>query len=89
MKREWLLLFLFRFSLSLSIDRSIGDCLLIDCSPAYFDRVENMAGRVPSDDSDEDFQEAQHARLKDSYRHAREDQREFTIEKKDQLRSQK
>lgn len=48
-----------------------------------------MAGRVPSEDSDEDFQEAQHARLKDSYRNAREDQREYTIEKKDQLRTQR
>ena len=48
-----------------------------------------MAGRVPSEESDEEFQEAQHARLKDSYRSAREDQREFTIEKKDQLRTQR
>ena len=48
-----------------------------------------MAGRLASEDSDEEFQESQHAKLQNSYRHAREDQREYTIEKKDQLRTQK
>ncbi|CAF1684632.1 unnamed protein product, partial [Adineta ricciae] len=47
-----------------------------------------MAGRLASEDSDEEFQESQHAKLQNSYRHAREDQREYTIEKKDQLRTQ-
>lgn len=48
-----------------------------------------MAGRLASEDSDEEFQESQHTKLQNSYRHAREDQREYTIEKKDQLRTQK
>ena len=48
-----------------------------------------MAGRPVSEDSDEEFQELQHDRLRNSYRHAREDQREYTIEKKDQLRMQR
>jgi len=49
-----------------------------------------MARRRTSEDSDEDeFQEIQHSKLQNSYRHAREDQREYTIEKKDQLRMQR
>ena len=48
-----------------------------------------MAGRLASEDSDEEFQESQHAKLQNSYRHAREDQREYTIEKKDKLLTQK
>ncbi|CAF0993638.1 unnamed protein product [Adineta steineri] len=47
-----------------------------------------MARRLASEDSDEEFQEIQHGKLQNSYRHAREDQREYTIEKKDQLRTQ-
>ncbi|UJR15601.1 hypothetical protein I4U23_002537 [Adineta vaga] len=47
-----------------------------------------MARRLASEDSDEEFQESQYAKLQNSYRHAREDQREYTIEKKDQLRTQ-
>jgi hypothetical protein len=48
-----------------------------------------MAGRMASEDSDEDFQEIQLSKLQNNHRHAREDQREFTIEKKDQLRLQR
>ena len=49
-----------------------------------------MSRRLAADDSDEEeFQEAQHAKLQNGYRHAREDQREYTIEKKDQLRMQR
>lgn len=48
-----------------------------------------MARRQASEDSDEEFQEIQHAKLQNGYRHAREDQREYTIEKKDQLRMQR
>lgn len=48
-----------------------------------------MAGRLASEDSDEEFQEIQHTKLQNNYRHAREDQREYTIEKKDQLRMQR
>ena len=48
-----------------------------------------MAARLPSEDSDEEFQEIQYLRLQQTYRHAKEDQREVTIEKKDQLRTQK
>lgn len=48
-----------------------------------------MARRQASEDSDEEFQEIQHAKLQNNYRHAREDQREYTIEKKDQLRMQR
>ncbi|CAF3580385.1 unnamed protein product [Rotaria socialis] len=47
-----------------------------------------MAGRLISEDSDEEFQEIQLNKLQNNYRHAREDQREYTIEKKDQLRMQ-
>ncbi|CAM4792915.1 unnamed protein product [Rotaria magnacalcarata] len=47
-----------------------------------------MAGRLISEDSDEEFQEIQLSKLQNNYRHAREDQREYTIEKKDQLRMQ-
>ncbi|CAF2624109.1 unnamed protein product [Rotaria sp. Silwood2] len=47
-----------------------------------------MAGRLISEDSDEEFQEIQLSKLQNNHRHAREDQREFTIEKKDQLRMQ-
>ncbi|CAF1032430.1 unnamed protein product [Rotaria sordida] len=48
-----------------------------------------MARRLVSEDSDEEeFQETQYGKLQNSYRHAREDQREYTIEKKDQLRMQ-
>jgi hypothetical protein len=48
------------------------------------------AHRRATDDSDEEeFQEIQHSKLQNSYRHAREDQREYTIEKKDQLRMQR
>lgn len=48
-----------------------------------------MSRRPAADDSDEEeFQEAQYAKLQNGYRHAREDQREYTIEKKDQLRMQ-
>ncbi|CAF3604620.1 unnamed protein product [Rotaria sp. Silwood1] len=47
-----------------------------------------MAGRLISEDSDEEFQEIQLSKLQNNYRHAREDQHEFTIEKKDQLRTQ-
>jgi hypothetical protein len=48
-----------------------------------------MAGRLTSEDSDDEFQEIQYAKLQNNYRHAREDQREYTIEKKDQLRMQR
>lgn len=48
-----------------------------------------MANRMISEESDEEFQEIQHTRLQQAYRHAREDQREVNIEKKDQLRTQK
>ena len=48
-----------------------------------------MAGRLASEDSDEDFQEIQLSKLQNNYRQVREDQREFTIEKKDQLRLQR
>ena len=49
-----------------------------------------MARRLTSEDSDEEeFQEIQYAKLQNGYRHAREDQREYTIEKKDQLRMQR
>ena len=48
-----------------------------------------MAGRQAAKDSDEEFQEIQYAKLQNNYRHAREDQREYTIEKKDQLRVQR
>lgn len=48
-----------------------------------------MARRQASEDSDEEFQEIQHSKLQNNYRHAREDQREYTIEKKDQLRMQR
>ncbi|CAF0772474.1 unnamed protein product [Adineta steineri] len=48
-----------------------------------------MAGRLIADDSDEEFQETQYAKLQNNYRHAREDQREYSIEKNDQLRIQK
>ena len=48
-----------------------------------------MAGRLAADDSDDEFQGTQYAKLQNKYRHAREDQREFTIEKKDQLRMQR
>lgn len=48
-----------------------------------------MASRVISEDSDEEFQEIQCGKLQSNYRHALEDQREFTIEKKDQLRVQR
>jgi hypothetical protein len=48
-----------------------------------------MAGRLASEDSDDEFQEIQYTKLQNNYRHAREDQREYTIEKKDQLRMQR
>jgi hypothetical protein len=48
-----------------------------------------MARRIASEDSDEEFQEIQHTKLQNNYRHAREDQREYAIEKKDQLRTQR
>jgi hypothetical protein len=48
-----------------------------------------MAGRQASEDSDEEFQENLYGKLQNNYRHAREDQREYTIEKKDQLRMQR
>ena len=49
-----------------------------------------MSRRLAADDSDEEeFKEALHAKLQNGYRHAREDQREYTIEKKDQLRMQR
>lgn len=49
-----------------------------------------MARRLTSEDSDEEeFQEIQYSKLQNGYRHAREDQREYTIEKKDQLRMQR
>ena len=48
-----------------------------------------MAGRQAAEDSDEEFQEIQYTKLQNNYRHAREDQREYTIEKKDQLRVQR
>jgi hypothetical protein len=48
-----------------------------------------MAGRIATEDSDEEFQETQYSKLQNNYRHAREDQREYTIEKKDQLRTQR
>jgi hypothetical protein len=48
-----------------------------------------MAGRLASEDSDDEFQEIQYGKLQNNYRHAREDQREYTIEKKDQLRMQR
>lgn len=53
--------------------------------------LEEMASRRPtSDDSEEDeFQENQLSKLHRNYRHAKEDRREFTLEKKDQLRMQK
>lgn len=48
-----------------------------------------MAGRRTSEDSDEEeFQEILYTKLQNNYRHAKEDQREYTIEKKDQLRMQ-
>jgi hypothetical protein len=48
-----------------------------------------MADRHVPDESDEEFQELQCQRLKQIYRHARDDQREYTIERKDQLRMQR
>lgn len=48
-----------------------------------------MAARITSEDSDDEFQGIQVHKLQNNYRHAREDQREFTIEKKDQLRLQR
>jgi hypothetical protein len=48
-----------------------------------------MAGRLASEESDEEFQEIQFSKLQNNYRHAREDQREYTIERKDQLRMQR
>jgi len=49
-----------------------------------------MAGRRTSEDSDEEeFQEILYTKLQNNYRHAKEDQREYTIEKKDQLRMQR
>lgn len=48
-----------------------------------------MASRLISEDSDEEFQEIQLSKLQNGYRHAREDQREYTIEKKDLLRMQR
>ncbi|CAF1140701.1 unnamed protein product, partial [Didymodactylos carnosus] len=44
--------------------------------------------RTNEDSDEEEFQETQHQKLQNSYRHAKEDQREYTIEKKDQLRMQ-
>ena len=48
-----------------------------------------MASGTASEESDEEFQEIQYERLIQGWRHAKEDQREYTIEKKDQLRTQK
>lgn len=48
-----------------------------------------MATRNQSEDSDEEFQGIQFERLHQEYRQARGDQREVTIEKKDQMRLQK
>jgi len=45
--------------------------------------------RAPEDSDEEEFQEIQYSKLLNGYRHAREDQREYTIEKKDQLRMQR
>lgn len=50
---------------------------------------QTMAARITSEDSDDEFQGIQVNKLQNNYRHAREDQREFTIEKKDQLRMQR
>jgi hypothetical protein len=70
---------------SLDFSKCRQERILLFCS----DFFRLMAGRLASEDSDEEFQEIQYGKLQNNYRHAREDQREYTIEKKDQLRMQR
>lgn len=46
------------------------------------------ARRLSSEDTDEEEFQNQYEKLQHAYRHAREDRREHTLEKKDQLRMQ-